>query len=462
MKNIISNINLRNIFIAVLFALIIPNIIIWLCIIFFQPPVDRAIFNIDYLLPLILYTIPRKPVKFLAILLFVLVYVVDMLVIVLQCLPYDMGALNFFYLMQDLMRGPSAYRNLFYLILFIGFIQFIVLIRLSVKSNTKSYLLLLILLCIILPILPKVSNSQVPYLINNVINEFSTAQDTMQLKPTEFKNMTNPWHTALKNGQPVNDRVLFILAESWGYANEAILEEQLKILKLQSDHFEYFRQGTNNSKKGTVVAELSELCNASFKDMRYLSFVRKSDGFDQCLPNLFSMRGYNTVSLEGSGVMYNQLHWYPIAGFKKSLHADNIGLPKNSIGGSAVADLDLIPFVGKSFEDKSQKLFYYWITYTSHQPFPVEEIKNYRFSCEKFNVTPDIDACRSMMLSSQFIDAVAELVTMPEMKGVEVLIVGDHSPLFIFKYNENSQFFDMTKVSWVHFKIKGEADITNE
>lgn len=60
-----------------------------------------------------------------------------------------------------------------------------------------------------------------------------------------------------------------------------------------------------------------------------------------------------------------------------------------------------------------------------------------------------------MVLNSQFNDGLADLINMPEMKGVEIIVVGDHSPMFL-KYGENSKYFDMSKVSWVHFKIKNK------
>lgn len=456
MKSFFSGINIKDIVKAILLAIIIPNIAVWIMIYLLEPPITRAFINIDYLLPFILFVIPKKTTKILAIVLFIVIYFIDMLVITIQCLPYDVAAINFFFLLQDITKGPPIYRYLLYLVLCIACIQLLLFIKFSKKTNLKSYILLLIILGTTAPFLPKISNSQTPFFINNVIKGVSASQDALGLKPTKFINVTETWHTALKNNQPINNQVLFILAESWGYSNEAILEEQLKVLKSHSDKFEYFKQGANNSKLMTVIAELSELCNGTTDNIRFLSIVNKTNGFDNCLPNLLGKTGYKSISLHSNvGILYNREHWYPLAGFQEILFGNDVDLPKNSMNDSAIFDLDLIPEVAQAFQNKDQKVFYYWLTYATHQPYSSDEIKNHRFSCEKFDIQTDTDACRSMILNSQFNDGLADLVNMPEMKGVEVIVVGDHSPMFL-KYGENSKYFDMSKVSWIHFKIKNK------
>ena len=52
----------------------------------------------------------------------------------------------------------------------------------------------------------------------------------------------------------------------------------------------------------------------------------------------------------------------------------------------------------------------------------------------------------------QFLDQLIELTKLPEMKGVEVLLVGDHAPpAFDSKTYELIKF---QKASFIHFKVK--------
>ena len=66
---------------------------------------------------------------------------------------------------------------------------------------------------------------------------------------------------------------------------------------------------------------------------------------------------------------------------------------------------------------------------------------------------PEGDICRNAKLETQFLDNLAKLVLRPEMKGVEVVIVGDHMPP-LFGNEEIYPYLRWQDVSWLHFKVK--------
>ena len=61
--------------------------------------------------------------------------------------------------------------------------------------------------------------------------------------------------------------------------------------------------------------------------------------------------------------------------------------------------------------------------------------------------------CRNFRLQAQFFDGLAELIQSPEMKGVEVFVVGDHAPP-VLDMKEHRQLNRKALVAWLHFKIK--------
>ena len=99
---------------------------------------------------------------------------------------------------------------------------------------------------------------------------------------------------------------------------------------------------------------------------------------------------------------------------------------------NGVCDSALFAIVKEAFAHHP-KLFFYWMTLTSHTDYPAEELFNHRLDCAAYGLPAD---------------------TMPEMRGVEVIVVGDHPPPVI---NLGEMFKYLTEpgeVAWVHFKVK--------
>ena len=59
--------------------------------------------------------------------------------------------------------------------------------------------------------------------------------------------------------------------------------------------------------------------------------------------------------------------------------------------------------------------------------------------------------CRNIHLHAQFFDGLAKLIQKPEMKGVEVIVVGDHQPPF---FTQDINYVNPLTVSYLHLKVK--------
>ncbi len=124
-------------------------------------------------------------------------------------------------------------------------------------------------------------------------------------------------------------------------------------------------------------------------------------------------------------------------------------------------DSALTNVVAKEFADaKDGKKFVYWLTLTSHFPYTQNDMHETGLDCKKYGLFEG-DICNNMRLEAQFFDDLGELIKKPEMKGVEVIVVGDHMPPIInlpsvdaltkAPLHKNLRWSD---VSWVHFKVK--------
>lgn len=121
-----------------------------------------------------------------------------------------------------------------------------------------------------------------------------------------------------------------------------------------------------------------------------------------------------------------------------------------SFGG--VCDSELFDEAPQFFAKHDKGLFY-WLTLTSHADYPEQDIFNHRLQCEQYGLANDAVLCRNFSLQTQFFDDLATMVQRPEMKGVEVIVVGDHSPP-VGNISEAFKYLKPMEVAWIHFKIK--------
>ncbi|MBP3221169.1 MAG: sulfatase-like hydrolase/transferase [Neisseriaceae bacterium] len=252
--------------------------------------------------------------------------------------------------------------------------------------------------------------------------------------------------------KPYNSKILFIVAESFGtLKNQKAQETIFQELYNQSDRFEFIQHGSIGAKSSTLAAEFRELCRKSFENG--FDFSKTDDQeFADCVPQQLKAQGYQTVSFHGaSSYMYKRRITYPKLGFQKMVFGEDTLDKKQCHSFHGTCDSELFDLVAQEFKN-NDKAFVYWLTLTSHHPFSALDITNHRFDCTKNGIKENDLLCRNLKLQVQFLDQLAELSNRPEMKGVEVFLVGDHPVPNMGA--EDFWISETIKVSFVHFKIK--------
>ena len=89
----------------------------------------------------------------------------------------------------------------------------------------------------------------------------------------------------------------------------------------------------------------------------------------------------------------------------------------------------------------------------SHANYDRRDIFIDKFNCDAFNIVEKSQTCRNLKLQAQFFEILGNLIQVNEMSGVEVILVGDHTPP-IFNQKEKEKYFDGNKVVAMKFKIK--------
>lgn len=138
-------------------------------------------------------------------------------------------------------------------------------------------------------------------------------------------------------------------------------------------------------------------------------------------------------------------------GFKETIFAEHHSDKKRCSAFNGICDGEMFDTVAQKFANHD-KLFFYWLTLTSHASYPKKDIHNHRLDCNKHGL-PKGDICNNFMLHTQFFDGLGELIKRPEMAGVEVIVVGDHMPPLMMREPIHPHIH-WQRVSWLHFKVK--------
>lgn len=232
-------------------------------------------------------------------------------------------------------------------------------------------------------------------------------------------------------------------------AQKTVVEHIFK----QENRLEKLSFGSFFTTGATVSGELRELCALRIVNNGFALNQSESKNFSECFPMQLQQQGYNTIAMHGtSGLLYDRTDWYPKAGFQRSLFGEHFLDLRRCAAFKGVCDAELMNIIAKEFkENKSNDIFFYWMSLTAHQPYAKQDIYNQRFDCKKFAMSPTGEACHNAQLQTQFFDDLAQLLQKPEMKGVEVVVVGDHQPPI---WGEDIKHFRPLHVSYLHFKVK--------
>ncbi|MCO8078544.1 sulfatase-like hydrolase/transferase [Acinetobacter lwoffii] len=450
--------------------IILPNIIFWMLAIY--TGTSRPVLNIDYLFVLFALLIHQSIIRFLGVIFLVIALLFDILMLIVQIFPFmDLTAIQ--YLWKFIWMAPI--RFIFIIIFFVIIIVMLIYLNLFLSKKVFSINRIFINLTffsLIVSVAYILMQSKITYQkFNGIIGrnnyyivhsqallygEISNSEfaQLMSLNP-ELKPLENQEYAAKKILSPYSDKILYIIAESWGGLKNS--DAQSLILKNILDNkakFDFIEIGSLRATGATVAAELRELCSLELVNNGFaLSRLDKSH-YSNCLPKKLGQQGYRTIALHGtSGLLYDRNDWYVKAGFQKILFGENFLNLKRCAPFKGVCDSELIKEISNILtKNRDEKLFIYWMTLTSHQPYAKDDIYNYRFDCSKFSINPKGDACRNAQLNTQFFDDLVRLIERPEMQGVEVIVVGDHQPPMLTE--EDMEPINPLRVSYLHFKIK--------
>lgn len=451
-----------------LILLIFPNILFWFAA--WYTNTSRPIINMDYLFATLLICLPIRWFRWLGAGLFIFATLIDNLMMIVQIFPFmDLSAIQYF--LPFITVAPKPY---LVALAFLGiYVLILPLIMTKIAQKQNRFYAFAISLCLIL--IGLVIKDDVKYaqfagimardnyfvihtqtqLYSDLTEEGFVVESswTPQLKPI----LPDQQYAIQKLlNQPRSDKVLFIISESWGTPRTQEMQDDMYAQILQrKDKLEFFNSSYFDFEGATVQGEMRELCQLN---VRGFALSRSDDSeFSACTPNQFKQMGHHTIAMHGtSGKLYDRFAWYPKAGFQETIFGENLIGMRRCAAFSGVCDGELtekvIPEKFKQYQNG--KLFFYWLTLTSHQPYEVDDIHGgKRFDCHRYGMKPKGDICHNAQLQTQFLDGIAQLIDKPEMKGTEVLIVGDHMPP-ILDGEEIHPYLRWNTVNWLHFKIR--------
>lgn len=447
---------------ALLFVLL-PNVFFWLAA--FWGHAARPLINWDYLWVSALMVVPFRPAKFLAALLFVGCMLFDVLMLAMQWFPFmDLAAVR--YLAPFITIAPMRYMVMAGIVAVYALLMPIVLAVLARKVRKSAVWLVCAALAVMSYFVGDMMYHEAPperfgrddYYISagqfdayrketgNTFAEWANSMPKVEPYPKE-----NAVQHLLK---PFSKKLLLVVNESWGVARKPEVQRAMLQGLYDLPDKDFIEDGYFDFAGATVQAELRELCHwqvengYSFKSLPDKPFV-------ECLPNILKKQGYQTYAMHGSGsVMYDRFDWYARAGFQHTIFSENLPNGKRCHPFNGVCDSDLYQQVSKAFAAAGDRpILFYWMTLTSHAPYEVEDITDKRLDCKKYQLAEG-DICNNMMLQTQFFDGLAALLRQPEMRGTEVLVVGDHMPPILNTDVPIHPYLHWNDVSWVHLKLK--------
>ncbi|SCC13443.1 MULTISPECIES: sulfatase-like hydrolase/transferase [Snodgrassella] len=415
----------------------------------------RPWLNLDYIVVAMFFCLPRFWIRVLAALLLVYIFLIDCLLIVVQLFPLH-GISDAIHLLPLIWRAPIEYC----LMLGLAVIWLVVIFYLNFKQNNNYYVKQRIVLGLYLLLVGAMYNSLIsPNFAESRLVFFFVQDNSNNFSQTDNSNadarMLNSGNKSLslqlfKHND--NNKLLLIINESWGSAiNTKLQDVVIQNILNKHEHFEILERGIKKFNGVTVQAELKELCQIDLPLLDTHNIVNLN--LTNCLPNLLQKRGYTTFAIHGStGSFYNRVAWYPTVGFQYQRFLEDMPQSPRCSPFNGVCDSAIFADVKKMLLHKP-KTFVYWMTLTTHFPYAKQDMHNNRLDCQQYGLIQGSNSCRNHVLQTQFFDQLAQWVNDPQMKGVEVVIIGDHMPP-MFDVNEQNTVYNQNTVSWLHFKIK--------
>ena len=448
-------------------SFLLPNIV-FLVVCFFLSAA-RPLINIDYIFPCLLLAFHNRGIRIVGVVLYIGVILLDAFTIITQFFQFlDLAALRDF--LPFVLDAPKEYIFLYSLLGVLLIVLPFSAWMLNSKAQKIYALMFSAVAFVVFYLLGFMGNFKYShqendsFVTNNffIHSQFYSIKDAMNFMFGKALLTPAQLSAYYPNGefgrasayiqQPYNHKILLIVAESLGsLKNEVAQQEVFRKISEQKDLYEFLTIGEVHIEGATVQGEIRELCNLrlhSGHDTRHFT----ADDFSSCLPQTLSKQGYHTVAFHGAGSsMYHRASLYPKLGFQKTVFHEHMQDAKRCHSFKGVCDGEIFPMVAQELVKHDQALVY-WLTLTSHYPYSEKDILNHRFDCGQFNIESN-SICRNIQMQTQFMDSLAELSRQPEMRGVEVLIVGDHMPV-AFERENAYQSIKLNYSAFAHFKVK--------
>lgn len=424
---------------------------------------ERVLINFDYLWVLGLIALNFKKS---ANLVFIVVFLSDVLLIIGQIFPFS-RLIDIIYISKFIWVSATYYQILFIALSLI--LVFLIFVHFKINVEKKPWQILFIGMAILFigetiylqnshHVQQKMEFSE-HSLIDSLTKHFIFLQfkgmkqaareqqtQVVSIKPTATK--LDLEQRLLSNEKP--QAVLFILDESLGAPKDnAVLNAMLSPLVKQKAILKDWHLSKIVYTGATVQAELRELCQVQAQNF---NLQHLEQGFEYCLPHYFNEQGYTTTAVHGAlGLMYDRKYWYPRAGFQNLVFRDTQQWKTRCYSFPGVCDREVAERISDIFK-QSPKSFVYWLTLNTHTNYDLRDVEKDLFDCQKYGIASSSEVCRNLKLQTQFFDTLANLIQQPHMDGVEVFLVGDHTPSIINR-NDKQAYFDGDHVLSLKFVI---------
>lgn len=439
---------------------LIINFFFYICSYFLG--LERVFFNIDYFIVLGLLAFKYKKT---ASILFFCIFFCDLLVLVGQIFPFFRLS-DIIYISKFIWLSSFYYQLIFIVVCFLLLILIYFNFRIKLEKNELKicflfFSLLFVGETIYLQYKEPVRNKQLSeyVFIDSISKQFIALQfkgiaqsyrhDQKNLLSIQATPVRLELESRLMNGEGPK-AVLYIIDESLGYPKDkAVLNAMIKPLVDYKDYLSDWDLSKIVYTGPTMQAELRELCQAQAVNF---NLEKVEIGFENCLAHSFKKYGYQTTAVHGAlGLMYDRKYWYPRAGFENLVFRDSQKWNSRCYSFPGVCDHEVSQKISEIFK-QSPKHFLYWLTLNTHTNYDLRDVKTDLFNCPLYGIDQNSEACRNIKLQTQFFDTLVNLIKQPHMNGVEVIIVGDHTPP-MFNQNDKKRYFDGDNVLSLKFIV---------
>lgn len=435
----------------IIFIFILNLVILSVCQYF---ELNRGYFNLDFLFASMFLFYNKKIAVFI---IFFAVLFLDILNISAQIFPFIQLS-DLLYIIKFLFFGSMLYLCLlFALLLFLTSFSFIFI---KIKVEIKPYLTFIMILLLAHFINLYMAFTKQDILYSSTL-EFIRKQNgalaeeinkkNNQMHETRAVGVTKYLYKDIETNGPRSSKILLVVNESLGLPKDKrVLSAILKPIIEIKQSMQFYQQEQLSWNSATVYAELRELCRAQPDNLNLKNITK---GFENCLPNLLSGYGYKSYSFHAAlGSMYDRSIWYKKVGFHKSYFYESKKWQQHCYSFPGGCDEEYIADIEKIMASHD-KQFIYWLTLNTHSPYDLRDLHQDVFNCRKYNIELGSQSCRNFKLQSQFFKNLSTLLKSKSMKGVEVFIIGDHTPP-ILSQTEKKKYFDNDAVVALHFKIR--------